>query len=150
MQSRLNAFTAGPAPMKAMLALSQAVDGFGLETSLKELIKIRASQINGCGFCLHMHLKDAVKLGESVDRIVLLDAWRESPLFTDRERAALAFTEAVTELTKAGVPDSIYAEVARHFTPSEQVELMLAIGVINMWNRINVGFAVVHPADRAA
>lgn len=150
MQSRLNAFTAGPQPMKAMMAISQAVDGFGLETSLKELVKIRASQINGCGFCLHMHLKDAVKLGEGVERIVLLDAWRESPLFTDRERAALAFTEALTELTKAGVPDSVYEEVARHFSPQEQVELMLAIGVINMWNRINVGFSVVHPVPKAA
>ncbi|WP_439575196.1 carboxymuconolactone decarboxylase family protein [Phreatobacter sp.] len=149
MTTRLNVFAAGPAPMKAMMAISAAVDGFSLETSLKELVKIRASQINGCGFCLHMHLKDAVKLGESVERIVLLDAWRESPLFTDRERAALAFTEAVTELTKAGVADPVYEELARHFSPAEQVELMLAIGVINMWNRINVGFAVVHPGTKA-
>lgn len=150
MKARLNTFSAAPAAMKAMMDFSNAVSAFDIEHSLQELVKIRASQLNGCAFCLHMHTRDALKQGETAERIFLLDAWRESPLFTDRERAALAWTEALTRLPGAIVADHIYEELAGHFTPEEQVKLTLLIGAINTWNRINVGFQVVHPVTKAA
>jgi AhpD family alkylhydroperoxidase len=115
-------------------------------------VKIRASQINGCAFCLHMHTKDARASGETEERIYLLNAWRESPLFNDRERAALAWTEALTLVAETHAPDEDYAELSRHFTPVEQVNLTLMIGAINTWNRLAIGFRSIHPveASRAA
>ena len=148
MTKRINAATAAPDAFKALLDLSAYVEGCGLEHSLLELVKIRASQINGCANCLHMHTADARKAGESEERIYLLNAWEESLLYTPRERAALAWTEALTRISETHGPDEIYEEVARHFSPEEIAKLSLAISVINSWNRIAIGFRVVHPNDR--
>ena len=110
------------------------------------LIKTRASQINRCAYCLHMHTREARQAGETEERLYLLGAWRESPLFTTRERAALAWTEALTLLANAGAPDALYAEVAASFSEAERVALTMAIGTINAWNRVAVGFGLVHPS----
>jgi AhpD family alkylhydroperoxidase len=114
MQQRIDATTVSPAGYRAVAALQTYVDQSGLVPKLRELIKIRVSQINGCAFCLIMHTRDARKLGASDDRMHLLDAWREAPVFTARERAALAWTEALTLVSKTHVPDDVYAEVRRH------------------------------------
>ncbi|WP_447920667.1 carboxymuconolactone decarboxylase family protein [Achromobacter aegrifaciens] len=143
--ARLNAYTASPKAMKAMIALNDFVEGCGLEHSLLELVKMRASQINGCAYCLYMHSTDARKQGETEMRLYLLDAWRESSLYSERERAALAWTEALTRLSETGAPDADYAEMARHFNDEEQVNLTVAINMINSWNRIAVGFRSQHP-----
>jgi AhpD family alkylhydroperoxidase len=145
MQARLNYIKTSPATYQALRALQATVDQCGLEKPLLELVKIRASQINKCAFCLHMHTRDARKAGVSEERIYLLEAWRESPLYTDRERAALAWTEALTLLPDTNAPDDVYAQVAAHFSELEIVELTLAIGAINLWNRFGVGFRLVHP-----
>ncbi|HTN76467.1 MAG TPA: carboxymuconolactone decarboxylase family protein, partial [Pirellulaceae bacterium] len=117
----------------------------GLEKSLLELVKIRASQINGCAYCLDMHTKDARALGETEQRIYLLSAWREAPFYTERERAALAWTEAVTRIS-AGVPDELFAASRAHFTDKEFVDLTWAIVAINSWNRMAISFQSV-PGD---
>lgn len=140
MQQRIDATTVSPAAYKAVAALQTYVDQSGLDAKLRELIKIRASQINGCAFCLVMHTRDARKLGESDDRMHLLDAWREAPVFTPRERAALAWTEALTLVSKTHVPDDVYAEVRRHFSEKEIVNLTAAVVAINSWNRIAIAF----------
>jgi AhpD family alkylhydroperoxidase len=145
MHARLNYPKTSPATYQALLALQAAVDKSSLEKQLLELVKIRASQINRCAYCLHMHTRDARKAGVSEERIYLLDAWRESPLYTDRERAALAWTDALTRLPEAGAPDDAYADLAAHFSETEIVELTLAVGAINLWNRFGVGFHLVHP-----
>ena len=145
MQARLNYPKTSPTTYQALLALQAAVDKSSLEKPLMELVKIRASQINKCAFCLHMHTRDARKAGVSEERIYLLEAWRESPLYSDRERAALAWTEALTLLPETGAPDDDYALVTAHFSEPEIVELMLAIGAINLWNRFGVGYRLVHP-----
>ncbi|MBL8710245.1 MAG: carboxymuconolactone decarboxylase family protein [Rhodospirillaceae bacterium] len=145
MQPRLNPFTTNPGVYQAMSALQDRVDAGGLEHGLQELVKMRASQINGCAFCLHMHSKDARAHGETEERLYLLNAWRESPLYSARERAALAWTEALTNLPQNGASDADYALLNAHFTPAEQMELTLLIVVINGWNRFAVGFRSVHP-----
>jgi AhpD family alkylhydroperoxidase len=145
MQRRMNYVKAAPAVYEGMLALQKVVESGGLEKPLLELLKIRASQINKCAYCLHMHTRDARKAGESEERIYLLEAWRESPLYTARERAALAWTEALTLLPETGAPDDVYAEVAGEFSEPEIANLTLAIATINMWNRFGVGFRLVHP-----
>jgi AhpD family alkylhydroperoxidase len=145
MQARLNYVKTSPATYQALLALQAAVDKSGIEKPLLELLKIRASQINRCAFCLHMHTRDARKAGVSEERIYLLEAWRESPLYSARERAALAWTEALTLLPETGAPDDVYAQVAAQFSEPEIAELTLAIGAINLWNRFGVGFRLVHP-----
>ncbi|QFU15098.1 carboxymuconolactone decarboxylase family protein [Microvirga thermotolerans] len=152
MKPRLDFSALSPDTMKAMLALEHQARNSGLEQSLIELVKIRASQINGCAYCLHMHTRDARAHGETEERIYLLDAWRESPLYTDRERAALAWTESLTLIARTRAPDEDYALLAAHFTPDEQAKLTLLIVTINGWNRFAVGFRAVHPAgsDRAA
>ena len=152
MQQRMNIATAAPALYKAVYGLEVAVLNSGFDKDLLHLIKIRASQINGCAYCIHMHTKDARANGETEERIYLLDAWRESPLYSDRERAALAWTEALTLISETHAPDADYEELARHFTPAEQVNLTLLIGTINAWNRLAIGFRSVHPveAGRAA
>jgi len=147
MEARLNPFAAAPAPMQSWLAWGQGLLQNGLEPSLMELVKIRASQINGCAFCLHMHTTEARKKGETEERIYLLDAWRESPLYTARERAALAWTEALTLVAETHAPDDVYREVQAHFSEEEVVKLTLLIVAINGWNRIQVGFRAVHPVD---
>lgn len=143
--ARLNAYTAAPQAMKAMVALNDFVEGCGLEHSLLELVKMRASQINGCAYCLHMHASDARRQGETEMRLYLLDAWRESSLYSERERAALAWTEALTRLSETHAPDADYEAMARHFSAEEQVNLTVAINMINSWNRIAVGFRSQHP-----
>jgi AhpD family alkylhydroperoxidase len=152
MKERLNAFAAAPAPMKALLDFGQTISNAGLEASLMELVKIRASQINGCAFCLHMHTAEARKAGEMEERLYLLDAWRDSPLYSERERAALAWTEALTLLPVTHAPDDVYNEMAAQFSEQEQVTLTLLIVAINSWNRVQAGFRAVHPvkALRAA
>ncbi len=129
-----------PEASRAMNQLEQVVDASTLEPKLRELIKLRASQINGCPYCVDMHTKDALAIGEDPQRLHLVAVWREAPVFSDRERAALAWTEALTLLSESGAPDDVYEEVARSFDPAEQVALTLAIVAINGWNRFSVGF----------
>jgi AhpD family alkylhydroperoxidase len=152
MKARLIPFDVAPGSVKPMIELEKTLKNSGLEHSLFELVKIRASQINGCAYCIHMHTKDARASGETEERIYLLSAWRESPLYSDRERAALAWTEALTLVSETHAPDEDYAELSRHFTPAEQVNLTLLVGAINAWNRLAIGFRSVHPveANRAA
>jgi AhpD family alkylhydroperoxidase len=145
MTPRLNTFAAAPALMKSWLEFGQGVQRAELEASLMELVKIRASQINGCAFCLHMHTAEARRQGETEERLYLLDAWRESPLYTGRERAALAWTEALTLVAETHAPDDAYRALQEQFTEQEQVALTLLIVVVNGWNRVQVGFRAVHP-----
>ncbi|MFV3128273.1 carboxymuconolactone decarboxylase family protein [Niveispirillum sp. KHB5.9] len=145
MTARLNFYAAAPETIQAMLDLSAKVENCGLEHSLMELVKTRASQINRCAYCIHMHTKDARAHGETEERLYLLDAWRESSLYTDRERAALAWTEALTNVAQTGAPDEDYAALQAQFTPEEQVKLTLAITTINAWNRFAIGFRSQHP-----
>ncbi|WP_434609828.1 carboxymuconolactone decarboxylase family protein [Pseudomonas sp. R1-7] len=140
MQPRIDFYTASPDAFKAMLALENAVSKLGLEKSLIELVKLRASQINGCAFCIDMHTADARKDGETERRLYAVTAWREAPFFTGRERAALAWTEALTRLSETHAPDADYALLNEHFTPKEMVDLTVAINAINGWNRLAVGF----------
>ncbi|MEI9928178.1 MAG: carboxymuconolactone decarboxylase family protein [Sphingomonas sp.] len=135
--------------MKAWFDMSHLVGASGLEPGLFELVKIRASQINGCANCLHLHTRDARAMGESEERIYLLDAWRESSLYTSRERAALAWTDALTLLPTARAPDELYEALKAEFDEEEQVQLTLMINVINGWNRIAVGFGLVPPPAAA-
>ena len=148
MTPRLNAFAAAPAPMKSWLDFTQGLKQHGLEESLMDLVVTRASQINGCAYCLNMHTADARKRGETEQRLYLLDAWRDSPLYSDRERAALAWTEALTVLHETRTPDDVYETLKAQFSEEEQVKLTLLIVAINGWNRINVGFRVVHPVEQ--
>ncbi len=145
MKSRLIPLNTAPEAIQAMLNLENYVRNCGLETSLIELVKIRASQLNQCAFCIHMHTKDARAAGETEERIYLLNGWHESPLFTDRERAALAWTESLTLIAETHAPDEDYALLQKHFSADEQVKLSLLIGVINIWNRLAIGFKMVHP-----
>ncbi|MBR0751893.1 carboxymuconolactone decarboxylase family protein [Bradyrhizobium jicamae] len=145
MKSRLNFYAAAPETMKALEAVEAQIQASGLEKSLIELVKIRASQINGCAFCINMHTSDARKQGETEQRIYLLNAWRESPLYTERERAALAWTEAVTLIAETHAPDAEYDAVRAQFSESETVNLTMLIGAINAWNRVAISFRAIHP-----
>ncbi len=149
MKERLDAFAKAPQLMKAVLALNQAVQESGLERGLLHLIKLRASQINGCSYCVDMHSHEARKDGESEQRLYLVAAWKESPLFTDRERAAFAWVEAVTLVAGGGVSDELYAATRRHFSEEELVKLTVAVAMINTWNRLSVAFHKLHPLRRA-
>ncbi|MBO1361302.1 carboxymuconolactone decarboxylase family protein [Acetobacter sacchari] len=140
MQPRLDYFAAAPGVMQAMLALEKAVATSGLEKSLIELVKTRASQINGCAFCIDMHTRDAIRDGETTARLFLLDAWREAPLYSPREQAALAWTEALTRVADTHAPDEDWASVKAHFSEEELVKLTLLIATINGWNRLAIGF----------
>ena len=139
MKQRLEMHKASPEAYEAMRTLSRYSAECGLEASLLELVKTRASQINGCAFCLQMHTRDARKLGETDERLHLLAAWREAQIYTPRECAALAWTEALTLLTDGHAPDEVYAQVRAQFSDEEIAKLTLAIAVINSWNRIAVG-----------
>lgn len=152
LKPRLMPFEAAAPTLKPLLDLEQSLKNSGLEHSLYHLVKLRASQINGCAYCIHMHAKEARAQGETEERLYLLDAWRESPLYTDRERAALAWTEALTLVAETHAPDEDYAQLSAHFTPEEQVKLTVLIGTINTWNRLAIGFRSIHPvgATRAA
>jgi len=147
MTPRLNPFAAAPALMNSWLEFSQELRKCSLEESLMGLVVIRASQINGCAYCLDMHTIEARKRGESEQRLYLLDAWRDSPLYSERERAALAWTEALTSLPETGAPDDDYRALKAQFAEEEQVKLTLLIVAINGWNRIQVGFRAVHPFE---
>jgi AhpD family alkylhydroperoxidase len=145
MKARLDPFAVAPQVMQAMVKLENTVRESGLEQSLVELVKIRASQINGCAYCLHMHTRDARSYGESEERLYLLSAWRESPLYSPKERAALVWTEALTLVAQTQAPDEIYAGLDAHFDDTEKVKLTLLIMTINAWNRLAIGFRSVHP-----
>ena len=136
-----------PAGIKAMVALEQALHASGLDPALLELIKLRASQINGCAFCIYMHTTALRERDVPEMKLYLLSAWRESPLFSDRERAALGWTEALTLLAETGAPDADYQAFAAAFEEAEQVQLTLAIGAINVWNRLQAGFRAAHPME---
>ncbi len=145
MKARMNYYQAAPDTIKALVAVENQISASGLEQSLIELVKTRASQINGCAFCIAMHTEDARKHGETEQRLYLLNAWRESPLYTDRERAALAWTEALTLISETHAPDADYEAVRAQFSETETVNLTMLIGTINAWNRIAIGFRAVHP-----
>lgn len=138
MQSRMEIEKTNPAAYRAMLQLERYVRGSGINSTLWELIKIRASQINGCAFCIDMHTKDARLNGETEQRIYALNAWRETPFFTAEERAVLALTEAVTLIATNSVSDETYDEVSRYFQPGEIANLLMAIVTINGWNRLAI------------
>ncbi|VVO89834.1 hypothetical protein PS850_02295 [Pseudomonas fluorescens] len=140
MQPRIDFYTASPDALKAMIALDTAVSKLPLEKPLIELVKLRASQINGCAFCVDMHTTDARKAGETERRLYAVSVWRETPFFTPRERAALAWTESLTQLSQTHAPDEDYELAAAQFTPKELVDLTVAICTINSWNRLAVGF----------
>ncbi len=126
--------------VRAVGAVEAYVRDCGLEHPLLELVKTRASQINGCGYCLDMHSKDARAAGETEQRLYVLPAWREAPFYSDRERAALEWTEAVTRISENDVPDDLYQRVRQHFSEKELVDLTLAITTINTWNRLSIAF----------
>jgi AhpD family alkylhydroperoxidase len=140
MRTRIDFTRVSPQSLKPLFALGAQIEASGLEHSLLELVKMRASQINGCAYCIDMHTKDARAAGETEQRLYLLDAWREAPLYTERERAALAWTEAVTLVADGHVPDEAYDEASNHFTEDELVSLTLAIVAVNGWNRMNIAF----------
>ncbi len=140
MAARLNYVKAFPEGLRALQDVEKVVRASGLEPSLLELVKIRGSQLNGCAFCIDMHTKDARARGEAEQRIYALSAWRETPFFTPRERAALAWTEALTNIQQGHAPDAVFQEVRREFDESELARLTLAITQINAWNRIAIGF----------
>ena len=140
MTQRLDYIRASPEGFRAMRALQAHVDRCGLERSLLELVKMRVSQINGCAYCLDMHSKDARAAGESEQRLYLLDAWREAPFYSERERAALAWTEALTRIAGVEVSDTLYQQVRAQFGETELVDLSLAIIAINGWNRLAIPF----------
>ena len=143
MEARLDYTKASPEAYKAMLQMEGVVRRSGINPILLELIKIRASQLNGCAFCIDMHTKDARFKGESEQRIYALDAWRETPFFTEKEQAALAWTEALTNIQKGHAPDDVYGELRKNFSEEEIVNITLAITTINSWNRIAIGFRMV-------
>lgn len=144
MQSRIEAQKVAPATYQAMLGLEMFVRKHSkLEPALLELVKMRASQINGCAYCLDMHSKDARAEGETEQRLYALSAWQETPFFTDRERAALALTDAVTLVSDGHVPDAVYERAKKSFSDEELVNLTLAIVVINGWNRLCITFRAV-------
>jgi len=140
MAERIDASKVNPGAYRAMFGLEKYVRESGLELSLLDLVKLRASQINGCAYCLDMHWKDARARGESEQRLYSLDAWRETSYYTERERAALAWTEAVTLIAATHVPDELYEQVRQHFREEELVTLTLAVVAINGWNRLAISF----------
>lgn len=143
MKERLNYAEIAPGALKGMYELEKYVRESELERPLYELVKIRASQINGCAYCIDMHTKDARKAGETEQRIYALSAWRETPFYTERERAALAWTEALTLLSENDVPDALYEATREYFSEEEMVALTMAVVAINGWNRLAVSFRKV-------
>jgi AhpD family alkylhydroperoxidase len=143
MKPRMNYYQAAPDTLKALLALEAQIQASGLEQSLIELVKTRASQINGCAYCINIHTQDARKHGETEARLYLLNAWRESPGYSDRERAALAWTEAVTLISETHAPDDVYEAVRAQFSDADTVNLTMLIATINAWNRIAISFRAV-------
>jgi len=140
MTMRMQYPKASPECYRKLLELEKAVQSSGLEHSLIELVKLRASQINGCAFCVDMHWKDARAEGENEERLYMLNAWEEATVYSERERAALALTEAVTLVSETHVPDAVYDEAKKHFTDTELANLVIAIATINAWNRLAITF----------
>jgi AhpD family alkylhydroperoxidase len=147
MHPRLNPFKLEPTLMQSLVELDQNIVSAGLEVPLIELVKIRASQMNSCAYCLHMHTQDALSHGEDPKRIFLLEAFEESALFTEREKAALRWTEIVTAVDETHAPDAEYQKIKSILTDLEIVRLTLVIGMINTWNRLCTAFRSVHPND---
>ena len=150
MKPRMNFQQAAPDTVKALIALETQIQSSGLEQSLIELVKTRASQINGCAYCINMHTQDARKHGETEQRLYLLNAWREAPGYSDRERAALAWTEAVTLISDTHAPDDLYDEVRAQFSDAETVNLTMLIATINAWNRLAIAFRAIPPVRAKA
>lgn len=140
MEQRLDFYKANPAAIKALLGVEERIGKSALEKSLTELVRLRASQINGCAYCVDMHTTDARKGGETDRRLATVVVWRETPFFTDRERAALEWTEAVTLVSHEHVPDAVWIAVRPHFSDEELVDLTLLIAAINAWNRFAISF----------
>ncbi|MDD3701055.1 MAG: carboxymuconolactone decarboxylase family protein [Bacteroidales bacterium] len=138
MNTRINISSAAPQAYQAMIGLETYLAKSGLDKNLYELIKTRASQMNGCAYCINMHTRDALKLGETAQRLFLLDAWRESELFSEKERAVLALTESMTFITGDHVSDQIYEEASRHLSEQELAAVIMAVVAINSWNRIAI------------
>lgn len=149
MAQRMNPFAVAADGVKALQGVEKYLENSSLDRRLDLLVKIRVSQINGCEFCLHMHTEDARRLGESEQRIYLLDAWHESAMFSAKERAALAWAEALTDIRHSRAPDSLYNDVRNHFSEKELADLSIAIAMINAWNRLAIGARAVHPSDLA-
>jgi AhpD family alkylhydroperoxidase len=147
--ARLPYYKVAPDGLKAVLGVENYIQHCGLEKPLIELVKMRASQINGCAYCLDMHSKDARKGGETEQRLYVLNAWEESPLYTERERAALAWTEAVTRVADTHAPKEVFDALRPHFSEKEIVDLTLLIGTINLWNRLAISFRAQHPVPKA-
>jgi len=143
MEPRVDVAKIDPRAYHAMAGLESYVRNSGLDPKLLELVKMRTSQINGCAFCLDMHSKDARAMGETEQRLYALNAWRETPFYTDRERAALAWTESLTLVSTTGAPDSVFEQVRQQFSDAELVSLTMAIVAINGWNRLAIGFRAV-------
>ncbi len=150
MKTRIEYKKVAPEASRALYAIEKYVNQCGLEHSLLDLVKLRASQINGCAYCIDMHSKDARARGETEERVYSLSAWRETPFYSDRERAALAWTEAVTLVSESHVPDQVYEEARRHFGEKELVDLTVAIAAINAWNRLGVSFRLLAGSYRPA
>jgi AhpD family alkylhydroperoxidase len=142
MKPRLNSYAVAPGATKAMLGLEEYLHGCGLEEKLIDLVKLRVSQVNGCAYCIDMHWKDLRALGETEQRLYGLDAWEESPYYSERERAALEWAEAVTYITQGHVPDEVFERVRQHFNEKELADLTLAVTTINAWNRLSIAFRV--------
>ncbi len=138
MEERIDYRKVSPEAVHMLIGLEKYLHESGLEEPLLNLVKLRASQINGCAFCLDMHWKDLRAIGENEQRLYSLDAWRESPYYTDRERAALAWTEAVTRVSETHVPDEVYEQVRKHFSEKELADLTVAVAMINLWNRLSI------------
>lgn len=147
MEARLNFFQSSPELMKSVRDLEMAVRQSSVDKGLLHLIKLRASQINGCSYCVEMHSREAREDGESEQRVHLVAAWRESPLFSERERAAFAWTEKLTKLSDGPVEDDLYEDMLKHFSEKELVDLSVAISMINTWNRLAVPFHAIHPVS---
>ncbi len=145
----MNYYRAAPEAMNAMMALEEATKSLSLPQSVREIVKMRVSQINGCAYCLNLHAAEARAAGISQQKLDVLAAWRESPAFDEKERAALTWAEALTRLETSGAPDSDYRTLAAAFDEREQVELTLVITTINAWNRFAVGFRSQHPVDQS-
>lgn len=147
MSNRLNFLARKNSAIDSLVAVETWI-AKSFDPKLLELVKVRVSQMNGCAHCLHMHRQDAIKLGETEDRLLLLAAWRESALYTERERAALAWAEALTRIAETHAPDAVYDETRSAFSEDELVALSIGIATINAWNRLAIGFRLQHPADR--
>jgi AhpD family alkylhydroperoxidase len=147
MTKRLNILTQKNGGIEGLVAVESWI-AKSFDPKLLELVKVRVSQMNGCTHCLHMHRQDALKLGETDDRLLLLSAWRESQLYTDRERAALAWAESLTRIAETHAPDVVYEEANSAFSDDELVALSIGVAMINAWNRLAIGFRLQHPADR--